>query len=121
MTTQEVATRYCELASQGRWTEIQDQLHDDNVICQEPEHAALRGVQVITKGKDAVKAKSVANREMIETLHSQYCSEPIVAGDFFTVALKREVTFKGKPRMTREEICVFQVTNGKIVSEQFFY
>ena len=121
MTTQEVANRYYELACVSKWTEIQDELYDDNVICQEPEHAALRGVQVMTIGRDAVKAKSIANREMIETLHSQYCSEPIVAGNFFSLALKREVTFRNKPRMKAEEICVFQVGEGKIVSEQFFY
>jgi len=55
---------------------------------------------------------------MIETIHSQYCSEPIVASDFFSVALKRDVTFKNKPRMKLEEICIFQVTEGKIVSKQ---
>ncbi len=121
MTTQEVANRYYELACQSKWIEIQDELHDDDVICQEPEHAALRGVQVITKGRDAVKAKSIANREMIETLHSQYCSEPIVAGNFFILELKRDVTFKNKPRMNLEEICVFQATEGKIILEQFFY
>ena len=121
MTTQEVANRYYELASQSKWIEIQDELHDDNVVCQEPEHAALRGVQVMTKGREAVKAKSIANREMIETIHSQYCSEPTVAGNFFSVALKRDVSFKNRPRMELEELCVFQVTEGKIVSEQFFY
>jgi hypothetical protein len=121
MTTQEVANRYYELACQSKWNEIQDELHDENVICQEPEHAALRGVQVITKGREAVRSKSIANREMIETVHSQYCSEPIVAGNFFSVALKRDLTFKNRPRMKSEEICLFQATEGKIVSEQFFY
>ena len=121
MTTQKVANRYYELACQSKWIEIQDELHGANVICQEPEHAALRGVQVMTKGREAVKAKSIANREMIDTIHSQYCSEPIVAGNFFSVTLKRDVTFKNRPRINLEEICVFQVTEGKIVSEQFFY
>ena len=121
MTTQEVANRYYELACQSKWVEILDELHDNSVICQEPEHVASRGVQVLTKGREAVKAKGAANREMIETIHSQYCSEPTVAGNFFSVVLKRDITFKGRPRMTLEEICVFQVTDGKIVSEQFFY
>lgn len=121
MTTQEVANRYYELACQSKWIEIQDELHDDNVILQEPEHAVSRGLQVMTKGREAVNAKGIANREMIEALHSQYCSEPTVAGNFFSVALKRDVTFKGKPRVKLEEICVFRVTEGKIISEQFFY
>ncbi|MDR3714270.1 MAG: hypothetical protein P4L51_15740 [Puia sp.] len=121
MTTQEVANRYYELACQHKWMEILDEFHDDDVICREPEHAAARGVQVVTKGREANRAKSLANREMIETIHSQYCSEPMVAGNFFSLVLKRDVTFKNRPRMKLEEVCVFQVADGKIVLEQFFY
>lgn len=121
MTTQEVANRYYELASQSKWTEIQNQLHDDNVINREPEHVASRGINPVTQGKEAVRAKSVANREMIEEIHSQDCSKPIVAGNFFTLALARELTYKNKPRMKTDEICLFQVSEGKIVLEQFFY
>ncbi len=121
MTTQEVANRYYELACQAKWIDIQDGFHDDNVISREPDHVVSRGVQVITKGREAVKAKGAATRETIETLHSQYCSEPMVAGNFFSVVLKRDVTFKNRPRMTFEEICLFHVTDGKIVSEQYFY
>jgi hypothetical protein len=121
MTTNEVANRYYELASQNKWMEIQDEFHGDGVISQEPEHAAQRGVQVVVKGKAAVTAKTLANREAIETIHSQYCSEPIVGGNFFSVVLKRDVTFKGRPRVNLEELCVFQVAEGKIVLEQFFY
>jgi hypothetical protein len=123
MTIQEVANRYYGLACKGKWIGIIEELHDANVICQEPAQAALKGMQVplMTKGREAVNAKNMANRKMIETLHSEYCSEPIVGGNFFSVALKRDVTYKGKPRMIFEEIGVFQVTEGKIILEQFFY
>jgi hypothetical protein len=119
--TQTIASRYHELALQSKWTEIQDELHDENVVCQEPAHAAARGVQVITQGKEAVKAKAAANRAMIETIHEQFCSEPLVAGDFFTLVLRRDLTFKNRPRLQTEEVGVFQVRDGKIISEQFFY
>jgi limonene-1,2-epoxide hydrolase len=33
----------------------------------------------------------------------------------------RDVTFKGKPRMQLDEVAVFEVKDGKIVLEQFFY
>ena len=121
MTTQDIANRYYELARDSKWTEIQDELHDDNVLCQEPEHAASRGIQVLTKGKEALKAKSAANREKIEAIHDQSCGEPIVAGDFFSVALKRDVTYKGRPRVKLEELGVFEVRDGKIVWELFYY
>ncbi|BAV05406.1 hypothetical protein SAMN05421788_105140 [Filimonas lacunae] len=121
MTTQQIADRYYELANKSQWVEILDELHDDNATCQEPEKVAAMGVPVITSGKEAIKAKGAANRTRIEAIHSQSCSEPLVAGDFFTVVLKRDLTFKEKPRTQLEEIGVYHVKNGKIVSEQFFY
>jgi len=78
-------------------------------------------VAVITKGRDAVKAKGIASRDLIDTIHDQYCSEPIVGGNFFSVVLRRDVTFKNKQRLQLEEICVFNVNEGKIISEQYFY
>lgn len=121
MTTQETAARYHELMTQRKFIEVQDTLYDENVVCEEPEKAALMGLAVITNGREAVKAKGIARRAMIETLHSYSCSEPIVAGEFFSVVLKQEVTFKGKPPITLEEIGVFHVKNDKIIKEQFFY
>lgn len=121
MTTQETAARYCELANQRKFIEIQDTLYHEDVVCQESEKAASMGMSVFTNGREAVKAKGIARRAMIETVHSYTCSEPIVAGEFFSVVLKQGVTFKGKPRIELEEIGVFQVKDGLVVKEQFFY
>jgi len=121
MTTQETAARYHALVSQRKFIEIQDDLYHEDVVCQEPEKAASMGMPIFTNGLEAVKAKGIARRATIETVHSYTCSEPIVAGEFFSVVLKQEVTFKGKPRITLEEIGVFQVKDGKVVKEQFFY
>ena len=121
MTTQEVAARYYELACQNKWIEIQDTLHDENIVSREPDHGVPAGIETITRGKAAVKAKTDAHRAMIETMHSRHTSEPLVAGNFFSIALKRDVTYKGRPRAISEEIAVIEVKNGKIVSETFFY
>ena len=58
---------------------------------------------------------------MIEEVHSNFCSEPVVGGAYFSVSMGRELTFKGRPRVKLDEVAVFQVKDGKIVSEQFFY
>jgi hypothetical protein len=121
MTTQEIASRYRELMNNGKFIEVQDTLYHEDVVCQEPEKAASMGMTIITRGLEAIKAKGAARRAMIETRHSYVCSEPLVAGEFFSVVLKQDVTFKGKPRTTIEEIGVFQVGDGKVVKEQFFY
>jgi hypothetical protein len=121
MTTQEVAARYYELACQNNWSEIHEHFHAEDVISREPEHGAPAGIAPVTKGKAAVKAKSDAHRAMIDTIHSRYTSEPLVAGNFFSVVLKRDVTYKGRPRANSEEIAVIEVKDGKIVGETFFY
>lgn len=121
MTTQEVAARYYELACQNKWNEIHETFHDENIVSREPEQGVPAGIEPITRGKAAVKAKSDNHRAMIETMHSRQISEPLVADNFFTVALKRDVTYKGRPRTLSEEIAVIEVKNGKIVSETFFY
>lgn len=121
MTTQEVASRYLELEKQGKWMEIQDELYSNEVVCIEPEHAAAMGMQTITTGLDAVKAKGKAWGEGIEEMHGGYCSEPLVAGNFFTVAMGFDATFKGMGRRKMDEIAVFEVKDGKIIKEQFFF
>ena len=121
MTTQEVALRYYELAQENKWAEIHETLHDEHIVQREPEHGAPAGIPVTTQGKAAVKAKSEAHRAMIDTIHSRETTEPVVAGNFFTVALRRDVTYKGRPRIHSEEIAVIEVKDGKIVLEQFFY
>jgi hypothetical protein len=121
MTTQEVANRYCELAKQNKWPEILNELCADDLINQEPAHVVSRGIEPVTKGLNNIKAKGITNREKIEAIHSQHCSEPLIAGNFFTVTLSRDVAFKGAPRAIKEEIAIFEVKEGKIISEQFFY
>jgi ketosteroid isomerase-like protein len=121
MTTQEVANRYMELEKQGKWMEIQDELYSHDVVCIEPEHAAAMGMPTLTTGLDAIKAKAKAWNEGIEEMHGGYCSEPVVGGNFFSVAMGMDVTMKGGHRMKMDEIAVFEVKEGKIVKEEFFF
>ena len=54
-------------------------------------------------------------------MHSGYCSEPVVGGTHFAVAMGMDVTMKGAGRLNMDEIAVYEVKNGKIVKEQFFF
>ncbi len=121
MTTQEVASRYIELEKQGNWNQIQEELYSENIVSIEPEHAAAMGMPTITKGIEAIKAKGKAFNEGIAEMHGGYCTEPIVGGSFFSVAMGMDCTMKDGHRMNMEEIAVFEVKDGKIVTEQFFF
>jgi ketosteroid isomerase-like protein len=121
MTTQEVADKYIALFKQGKAAEIQGTMYADDVVCTEPEHAAAVGIPTVTKGLEAVKAKSKARQETIAEVHSFYCSEPVVGGAYFSAAMGRDLTFKNGKRLQANEIAVFGVKDDKIVSETFFY
>jgi hypothetical protein len=121
MTTQDVANRYMQLQKQGKWMEIQTELYSHDVISLEPEHAVNIGLPVVTKGLDAVITKGKNWSESIEQMHSGYCTEPLVAGNYFTVAMGFDATFKTAGRIKTDEIALFEVKDGKIIKEQFFF
>jgi len=54
-------------------------------------------------------------------MHGIVISEPVVADNFFTVSMALDKTFKGRGRVNMEELCVYEIDEGKIVCEQFFY
>jgi hypothetical protein len=118
MTTQEVANRFHELAQSGNWTQIQDELFSDDADSIEPAHSP--GMQS-AKGRDALKQKGDMFSTMVEEMHGGYSSEPIVAGNHFAVAMGMDVTMKGQGRSKMDEIALYEVRDGKIVKEQFFY
>ena len=121
MTTQELANRYFELFQQRQVAEIYEQLYSADVVCTEPEHALAMGVPTVTKGIAAVLAKSKARQEIIAEVHSFFSSEPVVGGNYFSVAMGRDMTLKSGQRMQLAEIAVFEVKDNKIISETFFY
>ena len=121
MTTQELANRYYDLFQKRQVAEIYGQFYSANIICTEPEHALAMGVPTITKGIEAVLAKSKARQELIAEVHSFFCSEPVVGGSYFSVSMGRDMTLKNGQRLQLEEIAVFGVQDGRIITETFFY
>lgn len=118
MTTQEVANRFNELAQQGNWAQIQEELFSEDAESIEPPSSP--GLQS-AKGKPALKQKGEMFNSMVEEMHGGYSHEPIVAGNHFAVAMGMDVTMKGQGRSQMDEIAVYEVKDGRIVKEQFFY
>lgn len=118
MTTQEVANRFNELSQTGQWELIQSELYAENAVSIEPEHS--QGLKT-AEGLDAIKQKGKQFGEMVEQMHGGYSNKPEVAGNHFAVAMGMDVTMKEMGRMKMDEIAVYEVKDGKIVKEQFFY
>ncbi len=118
MTTTEVAHKLVELCRHGKIDEVQETLFADNAKSIEANE--MMGPKVVT-GLDAIKAKSIAFQSGVEEFHNAAISDPIVGGNSFAITWAMDATFKGRGRMTIEEVCVYQVKDGKITLEQFFY
>jgi hypothetical protein len=119
MNTREVADTLVQLCSQGKFDEAAARLYSPDIVSVEA--GAPPGQSRESKGIDAVKAKGewwVANHEV----HSSTVEGPLVAGPYFAVTFKLDVTFKPESRRFKlEEIGVYKVADGKIVREEFFY
>lgn len=117
MNTHEVANRLVELCRQGAYVQAQEELYGENIVSQEPPETGWPDAQ----GIEAVKAKTKQWEESVEEVHSASVSDPVVAGDHFAVTMENDVTFKERGRAQIQEVCVYEVQNGKIVKENFFY
>lgn len=117
MTTLEEANRLVELMRAGKPHEAQVELYADNIVSTEPAHAPIKSAS----GKAAVMQKGADFAASIETRHGGSFSDAIVGGRYFSCSMTLDATFKGAGRMNIDEICVFEVKDGKIVSEQFFF
>ena len=117
MTTQEVADRFYELSQEGKFDQIVDDLFAENVKSIEPANSTWQNVQ----GIDNIRAKAAQWQTMVEEMHGGYTSKPEVAGKFFVCTMGMDVTVKGQGRTKMDEVAVYEVKDGKIVLEQFFF
>jgi len=118
MTVKEIASRLADLCRQGKYEDAQKELYSKDAVSIEPEGSP--GLQTV-KGLDAIVEKGHQFMGMVEQVHSNTVSEPIVAGNTFAVAAVLDLTLKGMGRVPMEELAVYEVQDGKVVKEQFFY
>jgi len=117
MTTQEIANRLVELCKKGDFEAAQKELFAKDAVSIEP--YATPEFEKETKGLDKIFEKGQKFMSMTEAMHGIELSAPLIAGSSFAVVLKMDMTMKGQDRMNMEELCVYEVKDGKIISEQF--
>jgi ketosteroid isomerase-like protein len=120
LTTQEVANRFNQLAQENKFDQIQDELFAREAVSIEPAARPSQGLSN-AEGLDEIKKKGDQFNQMVEQVHGGYSSAPVVGGNHFSVAMGMDVTMKGAGRVKMDEIAVYEVKDGKIVKEQFFY
>ena len=120
MNTQQVANRLVELCRRGEFLKAQEELYSQDAVSVEPE-GSPGGAMGNARGLDAIREKGKAFDATYETIHGITVSDPLVAGEYFSIVMGLDATWKQGGRYAMEEICVYRVRNGKVVLEQFFY
>ena len=117
MTTKQIAERLVALCRETKWEAAQTELFASDAVSIEPE--ASPAFEKVTKGLPAIIEKGHKFTAMVETMHALLVSEPVVAGLSFACTMRLDATMRGQGRMDMTELCVYEVKNGKIISEQF--
>lgn len=118
MTVQEIANKLVDYCRKGDWQGAFENLYSSKAVSIEPPGGPW---PVEARGMEEIAKKGQQFEEMVEAFHGVEVSDPIVGGNHFSIAMTMDVTYKGAPRMKNTEICVYEVTDGKITKEQFFY
>ncbi|WP_298479884.1 nuclear transport factor 2 family protein [uncultured Maribacter sp.] len=117
MNTQEIANKWRAMCLEGKNLDCITELYAEDITSKE-----MPGMPgELISGKQNVWNKSKEWLESVEDFHASEISEPVVAGNFFTAKMSFDCTFKDRGRQQMEEICVYEVENGKIKSEQYLY
>jgi ketosteroid isomerase-like protein len=118
MTTNEIAARLVALCRKGDFETAQKELFSNDAVSIEP--YATPAFEKETKGLDAILEKGHKFESMVQETHGIDVSDPVVASNSFACSLRMNVTMKEGGPMDMKELCVYQVKEGKIISEEFY-
>ena len=117
MTTKEIADRLVALCRKAEYETAQKELYAKDALSVEPQEGPAFAKE--TKGLDAILEKGEKFAAMIEQVHANEVSDPLVVGTSFVCLMRLDVTMKGRGRMDMKELCIYDVKDGKIVREEF--
>lgn len=104
--------------STSQFERAQKELFSDDAVSIEA--YATPAFEKETKGIKAIQEQGKKWNDLVEEMYGSSTSDPIIADDSFALVMKLDVKTKGMDRMKMSELCVYQVKDGKIISEQFF-
>ena len=117
MTTQEVAAKFYEYMQQGAFENIYTELFSEDATSEETPGSDWG----TAKGMKEIHEKGKKWAETVEEMYGGTTENLVVAGNYFTCYMTMDFKPKAGERTTMQEIGLYRVKDGKIVSEQFFY
>ncbi len=117
--TATVARELVKLCSEGRNDEAIDRLYSADIVSIESMSSEEMPAEM--RGIDAIRGKSAWWTENNE-VHSAKVTGPFIGENQFAVKFEYETTFKPTGQRTlMREMALYEVADGKIVREEFFY
>lgn len=118
MGTKEIAENLVKWCNKGEWQRAYLELYSPKIISIEEEGpdnmARLEGMEAVMK-----KAEWWANTF---EMHSSKASDLVIADNWFSVKFEMDTTHRPSGQRSKSsEIAVYNVKEGKIVKEHFFY
>ncbi|GMN10528.1 nuclear transport factor 2 family protein [Croceitalea sp. MTPC9] len=118
MNTNEIAQKLVDSCKKGDFETPYKELYSPKIVSIENDGTGEGGR---AEGFEGVQKKGEWWQENFE-VHNTNVSEPLVADNWFSVRFEMDTTHKPSGhRSTMSEIAVYEVKDGKIVKEQFFY
>jgi hypothetical protein len=113
-TINEIAARLSSLCEKKEFLQAYEELFSDHAESIDPMNK-----NVPITGLAALMERERLFLENTE-IHGVKVSDPSYAGNYFCVTMSLDFTPKGQERRKVEELCVYKMDMGKIVSQQFF-
>lgn len=112
-TITEISSRLASLCTELKFVDAYTELFSDHAESIDPvyKNEPLKGLAHLIERE----RQFLLNAE----IHDIKVSEALYAGNYFSVVISMDFTVKGQERKKMEELCIYKVDNGKIVSQQF--
>ena len=123
MTTQHIANRWVELVRSYQDEQAMRELYSSGI--ESVENNTLSGEKrlEIKHGFDGKAEKNQMWEEMVAEVHEIKVSDPVVGDRGFACSIYMDVTYRdekwGRQQMT--ELCVIEISDGKIIREEYIY
>jgi hypothetical protein len=114
-TIHEIANGLKEMLSEQKFVQAYQLLYSDDAESIDPLNTSgqpLKGLTTLLE-----REKDFLSRATIKKIS---LSDPIIAGSYFTMSLQMSFDVQEQDHMEVNELCVYKVKNGKIISQQFF-
>jgi len=114
-TIQHIADRLVALCREQKFVEAYRELYGEEAESIDPQFTVMppaRGLITLIEREKQFLAKA--------TIHKVEVSEPLIAGNHFSVRIYMDFTIEDRGSKIVDELAVYYVKGGKIVRQQFF-